>query len=219
MAYNNLGNLAMSRSDFEAAQAYHERARAACQAIGNIDGAALAQLNLAFRAIEEGDLAGAVTVAEESLAMLKGSGNAQLRGWVLAILGEGRLECGDGPGAQREFDRIIQNYDEAHHPLAVAHAWRGLGRVALMQGAATDALGLFERACAGFERLRAQEAARTALYQAMAFRQLGESQRASDVLEQAREQFIAMRMRADRDAERAERLLGELYAASQSNGS
>ena len=219
MAYNNLGNLAMSRSDFEAAQAHHERARAACQAIGNVDGAALAQLNLAFRAIEEGDLAGAVTVAESSLAMLNSSGNAQLRGWVLAILGEGRLECGDAPGAQREFDRIIQNYDEAHHPLAVAHAWRGLGRVALMRGAATDALGLFERARAGFERLRAQEAARTALYQAMALRQLGESQRASAVLEQAREQFIAMRMRADRDAERAERLLCELHAASQSNGS
>ena len=219
MAYNNLGNLAMSRSDFEAAQAHHERARAACQAIGNIDGAALAQLNLALGAIEEGDLAGAVTVAEASLAMLNSSGNAQLRGWVLAILGEGRLECGDAPGAQREFDRIIQNYDEAHHPVAVAHAWRGLGRVALMRGAATDALGLFERARAGFERLRAQEAARTALYQAMALRQLGESQRAGAVLEQAREQFIAMPMRAGRDAERAERLLRELYAASQSNGS
>jgi tetratricopeptide (TPR) repeat protein len=214
MAYNNLGNLAMSRSDFEAAQAHHERARAACQAIGNIDGAALAQLNLAFRAIEEGDLVGAVTVAEASLAMLNSSGNTLLRGWVLAILGEGRLECGDAPGAQREFDRIIQNYDEAHHPLAVAHAWRGLGRVALMRGAATDALGLLERARAGFERLRAQEAARTALYQAMALRQLGESQRASAVLEQAREQFIAMPMRAERDAERAERLLCELYAAS-----
>jgi tetratricopeptide (TPR) repeat protein len=192
----------MSRGDFEAAQAYHERARATCRAIGNIEGLTLAQLNLALRAIEEGDLVGAITAAEASLAMLSHSGNAQLRGWVLAILGEARLECGDTLGAQREFDRIMQNYDEAHHPLAVAHAWRGLGRIALIQGRATDALGLLERSRTGFERLkRAQEAARTAPYQAIALRQLGDSQRAYTVLEQAREQFVAVRMRADWDAE------------------
>jgi hypothetical protein len=83
-------------------------------------------------------------------------------------------------------------------------------------GTPDEALGLFDRALAGFERLQhAQEAARTVLYRAIAFRQLGETQRARSELEQTREQFVSIRMRARRDAERAERLLRELSAAAQ----
>jgi tetratricopeptide (TPR) repeat protein len=212
-AYSNLGMLAMSRGDFEAAQEPYERALATLRAIGNVGRSALAKANLAFLALEEEDFPRAVTAAEASLAMLSDSGNAVVRGQVLVVLGEARLGCGDALGAQREFERVLQNYEEAQHPLAVAHAWRGLGRVALMTGAPEEALGLLDRALSGFGRLkRAQEAARTARYRAIALGQLGETQRARSELERTREQLVSMRMRADRDAERAEQLLRELLA-------
>ena len=149
--------------------------------------------------------------------MLMSSDTARRRGQVLAILGEGRLECGDVPGAQREFEKISQDYDKTPDPLAIAQAQRGLGRVALMQGAADKALGLLKHAREEFKRLnRVQEEARTALYQAIALWQLGERKRACTELEQAQARFVAMKMRADRDAKRAERLLRELGAASRS---
>ncbi len=213
-AYNNLGSLAMSQGDFGAAQEHYERALATFRAIGYVAGSAFAKANLAFLAREDEDFPGAITMAEASLALLSEPGNAVLRGQVQVVLGEARLECGDALGAQREFNRILQDYDEAQHPLAVAQAWRGLGRVALMMGAPDEALGILDRAFAGFGRLqRAQEAGRTALYRAIALRQLGETQRARSELERTREQFVSIRMRANRDAERAERLLRELSPA------
>jgi tetratricopeptide (TPR) repeat protein len=213
-AYGNLGMLAMSQGDLDAAQAYYERALATSRAIGNVEWSTLANANLAIRALEEEDILGAMTLAEAAVATLSTSGSAMLRGQVLVILGEARLEDGDAVGARQEFDRVIRDYEEARHPLAVAQAWRGLGRVAVLMGKADEALGLFDRALAGFERLqRVQEGARTGLYRAIALRQLGENQRARSELEQTREQFISIRMRARRDAERAERLLRELSAA------
>jgi hypothetical protein len=124
-------------------------------------------------------------------------GNVQLRGLVLAVLGEGRLECGDVVGSQQAFDTILHNYDEMHSPLVVAYAWRGRGRVALMRRAPTEALDFLERALQGFERLkRTQEAARTFVYQAVALQYVGKSSQAYAALERAREQFVSIRMRA-----------------------
>jgi predicted ATPase len=216
-AYSNLGSLAMSQGDFGAAQEHYERALATFRVIGDVAGSAFAKANLAILAREEEDFPIAIAVAEASLAMLSESGNAALRAQVRVVLSEARLECGDAIGAQREFTSILQDYDEAQHPLAVAQAWRGLGRVALMMGAPDEALGRLDRAFAGFERLqRVQEAGRTALYRALALRQLGQTQRARSELERTREQFISIRMRANRDAEHAEQLLRELSAAPRS---
>jgi tetratricopeptide (TPR) repeat protein len=106
-ACGNLGMLAMSQGDLEAAQGHYERALATLRAIGNVDRSALANANLAIRALEEEDFSSAITIAEAALAMLGASGNAMLRGQVLVILGEGRLECGDALGARREFDRVL----------------------------------------------------------------------------------------------------------------
>ena len=85
-AYNNLGVLAMSRGNFDMAQEHFERALAKFQAIGNIDLAAAVKANLALCALEEGDSLGAVTTAEEALAMLRSSDTARWRGQVLAII-------------------------------------------------------------------------------------------------------------------------------------
>lgn len=211
-AHNNLGNLAMSRGDFTAARAHHEQSLRACREIGNVHGAALAQANLAILAMEQEDGPAAVASAEAALGTLGGSGNVLLRGLVQVVLGEARLAAGDVAGAEGAFDEVQRGYDEARHPLAVAGAWRGLGRVALARGAFGEALGRLERAMEAFERLkRAQEAARTALYRAEALWRSGETGRARAELGRARERFGAMR--ADRDAERADRLLRELVAA------
>ncbi|HEV8307790.1 MAG TPA: adenylate/guanylate cyclase domain-containing protein [Methylomirabilota bacterium] len=208
-ARNNLGNLAMSEGDFATAREHHEQSLAACRAIGNVHGAALAQGNLAILATEQGEGARAVVLAEGALDTLSGSGNVLLRGLVLVVLGEARLLTGDLPGARVAFDDVVAAHDEARHPLAVAGAWRGLGRLALSTGAAGEALALLDRALEAFEGLqRAQEAARTAVYRAEALWQAGDRERARVELGRAHERFAAMR--AERDAERVERLLRDL---------
>jgi len=210
--YSNLGMLAQSRGDLTAATGFYERALAVFRAMGSVDRVALVQANLAAQALEEGDFLIAVTLAEVALTALNHpGGNIQLRGVVLAVLGEGRLECGDAAGALRIFDTLLHDYDEQYSPLVVAFAWRGRGRVALMRRAWAEALKYLERALQGFERLqRTQEAARTGFYRAIALHQMGEHHQAQTALEHVREQFVSIRMRAGRDAERAERLLREL---------
>ena len=54
-AHINLGNLAMSQGDFQAAREHHQQALAVCQEMGNVQGSTLAQANLAILAVEEGN--------------------------------------------------------------------------------------------------------------------------------------------------------------------
>ncbi|HEV8674892.1 MAG TPA: adenylate/guanylate cyclase domain-containing protein [Methylomirabilota bacterium] len=211
-AHNNLGNLAMSQGDLALAREHHGQSVARFRQIGNVHGAALAQANLAILAMEEDDGAGAVASAEAALETLGDSGNALLRGLILVVLGETRLACGETAAATALFERVRDEYDEARHPLALAGAWRGLGRVGLARGTPAEALPLLDRALEAFERLtRAQEAARTLLYRAEALWQLGQPDRACADLEAALARFVAMR--ADRDVRRVERLLRELAGA------
>ena len=212
-AHNNLANLALSRGDLELARTHHERSLTACREIGNVHGSALAQTNLAILAIEGGDGPTAVAQAAVALETLGGSGNAVLRGLTLVVLGEAHLECGKERDAETAFMKVLGDHDDAHHPLAVAGAQRGLGRVAFMRGECAEALERLAAGLAGFERLeRAQEAARTRLYRGEVLCQLGEIDRARSDVAQARKRFVEMG--ADRDVERAEQLMGRLTAAA-----
>jgi predicted ATPase len=208
-AHNNLGNLAMSRGDFAAATEHHEGSLAACREIGNVHGAALAQANLATLAMEEGDGARAVRSARGALDTLGESGNELLRGLARVVLGEAYLALGDVDAARDAFEQGLREHDDTPHPLAAAGAWRGLGRVALLEGRPAGALPWLQRALETFAALtRAQEAARTELYRAEALWGLGETERARTVLEQALARFVAMR--ADRDVDRTAALLRRL---------
>ncbi|HHZ82820.1 MAG TPA: hypothetical protein EYN60_02180 [Nitrospirales bacterium] len=95
-----------------------------------------------------------------------------------AVLGDGRLECGDITGAENVFSDVLDEYDEANHPLIYACAKRSLGRVALLQQNYEMACDVLGQAIQTFEQLkRAQEAARTVLYHAEALLRLGEGDR------------------------------------------
>ncbi|MBI4400728.1 MAG: tetratricopeptide repeat protein [Nitrospirae bacterium] len=212
-ARNNLGNLAMSQGDFEAAREHHRQSLAVCSEIRNVQGAALAQANLAILAIEEGDGRGAVAAAKEAIVTLGDSGNVLLRGLVSVVLGEGHLECGEAPAAQTILNQVLNDFDESLHPLAVAGALRGLGRVALLQGSYSQALTLLDHAIEIYERIeRAQEAARAGLYRAEALWRSGEKERGRSELDRARKRFGLIH--ANRDVERAERLLREMLRVS-----
>jgi adenylate cyclase len=205
-AQNNLGNLAMSQGDFARAQAHHSQSSALFTRIGNVWGAALAGANLAIMAMEQDDGASARGHAEAALGMLTDSGDAHLRGLILVVLGEAHLACGDPGAAEPVFDRVLREYDDTRHPLALAGAWRGRGRIALVGDAPAEALQALDRALETFERLqRAQEAARTTLFRAEALWRLGQPDQARATLEQALSRFAAMH--ADRDVRRVERLL------------
>jgi tetratricopeptide (TPR) repeat protein len=153
-ARNNLGNLAMSQGDFEAALEHHRESLSICSLIGNVQGAVLAQANLAILSIEQSDGQGAVTAAKEALITLGDAGHMLLRGLVHVVLGEGHLECGDLARCQEQFDRALKEFDEATYPLVVAGALRGLGRAALLQGSYTLALERLDGALEIYERLK-----------------------------------------------------------------
>ena len=212
-AHINLGNLAMSQGDFQVAREHHQQALAVCQEIGNVQGSTLAQANLAILAVEEGDGPAAVSVAEKSLRTLSESGNVFVRGLVQVVLGEAYLQCRDIKSAQETFSRVMEEHREEVHPLAIAGAHRGMGRVALFQGSDSEAFSHLSHAKEIFVQLkRTQEEARTSLHLAEALARLGDRSRACTELEGARKWFVSMH--AKRDAERAERLLQKFSTPS-----
>ena len=209
-AHINLGNLAMSQGEFQEAREHHLQALGVCQEIGNVHGATLAQANLAILALEEGDGPAAVGIAEKSLRTLSDSGNVFVRDLVQVVLGEAYLQCGDMNRAKAIFSRVMEEKEhcERVHPLALAGAQRGMGRIALLQGSDSEAFNQLSHAKEIFVQLkRTQEEARTSLYLAEALARLGDRTRACAELERAHKWFVSMH--AKRDAERAERLLQE----------
>lgn len=216
-ARNNLGNLAMSLGDFTTAREHLQKSLAVCSTIGNVHGMVLAHANLAILAMEEGDGPAAVIAAQEALATLENSGNRLLYGLVFVVLGEAQVECGEADAAQLIFQQVLEEFSEAQHPLAVAGARRGLGRVALLKK--DHAAAVVELDCAGaiYERLnREQEVTRTYLFCAEACWGLGDGDRARARLEEARKRLT--HIRAVRDTEKADRLLKDMLSASHRSG-
>jgi tetratricopeptide (TPR) repeat protein len=199
----------MSEGDFVVAREHHQQALAACSAIGNVRGIALAHANLAILAMEAGESESAVQSAKEALVMLGDEGHAWLRGLVLAVYGEGQLECGQAQEAEQIFESLLAQYDEVGHPLAHAGGLRGRGRQQLLQRNFIEATSTLIKAAELYDKLeRTQEAARTRLFLAEALWRAGQVERGREELERARRRFALLR--ASHDAERAERLLREM---------
>ncbi len=199
--HNNLGNVAMSVGDLALATDHFRRAHASWVQIGNRRGEALAHANLALLALERDDADGAVRAAEKSLETIGTSGDDLLRGLVRVVLGEGHQRAGRADAARASFDEVLETCTEDDHPLAVAGAERGRGRLALAAGDAEHALPELRRACARFESLkRTQEHARTRVSLAEALIAAGHIDDARRELDAAEAAFRAMR--ADRDIDR-----------------
>ena len=207
--HNNLGNLALSRGNFAVARTHYEESLAAALKIGNVNGAALAYANLGILALDENDGRRAVAAARASMTTLSGSANDILSGLVQAVLGDGYLLAGEVDEAEACFARVLSDFNESTHPLAVATALRGRGRVAIYRGALTESAEYLRQAISGFQRLnRSQEEARTVLDQASLLSRLGEHEAAREHAFAALGRF--MTIHAHRDAARARQLLAEL---------
>lgn len=204
-AHNNLANLAISRGDPDRATYHYKAALDAFGQIGNAAGTALSLTNLAILAIETGAFETAVTRADEAKSQLLKSGNRVLLGLCAVVKGEALLDCGRPHEAKSEFLWVLEAYDDTNHPLAIAGAERGMGRVAIETGRGPDAQDALERALELYTRLaREQEAARTELYLARAYHLAGNRTAASTKLESARRRFKAIG--AIHDLDRAEKL-------------
>jgi two-component system NtrC family sensor kinase len=207
--HNNLGNLALSRGHFTAARVHYEESLAACLKIGNVHGVALAHANLGILALDENDGTSAIAAARASLNALSGSANDILRGLVEAVLGDGLLLAGAVDEAQRCFSKLLTEFSDSSHPLAVATALRGCARVAAKQGDFDTAQQFFTRAITQFEHLnRTQEKARTMLDEARLLMSRKDWDAARHRALAALERFTAIR--AEVDAERARHFLAEL---------
>lgn len=208
-AHNNLGNLAMSRGDLARAREHHLKSLAASNEIGNVPGIALANTNMAILAMEAGDGGAAVAAAKQALAALGAEGSV-LRLVTMGVLGEAHLLCNDVASARAVFDDVFGAPEEARHPLAMATAWRGLGRILLREAGPKAALAVLDRALAAFEQLkRAQEIGRTLLYRAEALWRDGDPAAAAAEVSRARALFESMAAAAD--IVRADRLLAEFH--------
>lgn len=207
--HNNLGNLALSRGHFTAARVHYEQSLAACLKIGNVHGVALAHANLGILALEENDGGSAIIAAKAALDALSGSANDILRGLVETVLGDGYLLAGELEAAQIWLDKVLAEFSECSHPLAVAGALRGSGRVAAKRGEIEAAQQLFTRAITCFEKLnRTHEKARTMLDEARLLSSANRVEAARTRATAALEKFTEMR--AELDLERARNFLAEL---------
>ena len=208
-AHLNIGNLAMSQGNFVDARKEHRLALKGFQKIGHVHGIALAQINLAVAAIEEGNGNKAVKLAKDVVRSLEGAHYVVLRGQSLVILGEGYLACNNIKKAEEIFDEIIAKYEKETHPLAIAGALRGLGRVATLCGHFCDAIDNLDKAIAYFRKLnREQETTRTEIYRAEALLRLGQDKEARLVLKRVNKSLAAIG--AHRDIAYATKLLQEL---------
>jgi tetratricopeptide (TPR) repeat protein len=208
-AHNNLANLAISRGDHIEASRHYGEALDAFEKIGNNSGRATALMNLAIVAIENDDPTSAISIVETARGLLEASGNKALLGLANVIKGEALVEANLRDEAMAMFQQVIASYSETTHPLALAGAHRGAGRVQLVRGLYQDAIQAFERALVLYERLhRVQEAARTELCLAHALGQSHEWSRAKEHLEHARHSFVTIG--AARDLERAEAMCQSL---------
>lgn len=211
-AHNNLANLAISRGDSAAAAHHYGEAFEAFAHIGNVSGKALALTNLAILAIESGDAASGVLRAGEAKALLAKSGNRVLLGLASVIKGEALIDSGRLQEAVAEFKEVLAGYTDQTHPLAIAGAHRGLGRIHLAEARGEEGSKALENALVLYERLaRVQEAARTEVLLAKSCDQAGEVAKAQDYLASACARFKAIG--ATRDLARAEALARATYRA------
>ncbi len=214
----NLANLAMSRGEFGVARKQYEYSLAACEQTGEVRGLCLAHVNLALLSLEE-DLADtAVVSARAALQTLGVDGHELLRARVRVVLGEALLAAGQLTEAGDEFEGVDDDNDTAAHPHAAAGAWRGLAGVALKNGQAEAACGLFRKSLAAYERLDwSQEAARTRWQLAIALRRMGDGRTALAELAHAKKMFTSLG--AALDVKRVEEIRRRWEAAPDLSGS
>lgn len=204
-AHNNLGNVGMSIGDYKMAREHQEKSLQACREIGNTYGMALALTNIAILCNEEKRGREAVQLAQEALKILGDSGG-WLKALTLVACGEGYLSEEHLEEAKVVFEKVLRADPKETHPLAIATALRGLGRIDLMSHCAEEAIALLEKSAKEFLKLkRVQEAARTSVFLAQALREKGENESASSTLEEALHQFL--RMNCKQDIAKAEQLL------------
>ena len=202
-AHNNLANLAISRGDPAAAEHHYGEALRAFDHIGNASGKALALTNLAILAIETGDAAAGIARASVAKELLAKSGNRVLLGLATVVKGEALIEMRRLLEADTEFQSVLAGYTVITHPLAMAGAHRGVGRVRFAEAKYADAIASLEMALELYERLaRAQEAARTEVHLAEAQAGAGRISNASVHIENACRKF--KEIGAERDLARAE---------------
>jgi class 3 adenylate cyclase len=208
-AHNNLANLAISRGDRPRASHHYREALNAFEKIGNSAGRSIALMNLAILAIESGDATTAVRKADKACALLETTGNRMLLGLARVIKGEALIEMARFDDAQQLLDGVLKDYSEASHPLALAGAHRGLGRIRSAQDQNTSAIGNLAKSLELFDRLkRVQESARTQIHLAAAHRAQGDMKNARRLLTDAHKKFTDIG--AGQDLEKCEAMLAAL---------
>jgi hypothetical protein len=131
---------------------------------------------------------------------------------VSVVEGEGHLHGANLAEAEQAFDSVLNHHDEVDHPLAVAGARRGMGRIYQKRGDLTQARQLLSQSMEGFRVLhRVQEVERTRMFLAELALEEGASAEAARLAKASLDACGKLRVR--RDVERAQRIMTLAHAS------
>jgi hypothetical protein len=162
-AANMLGEVARARGDREQAEAFYAMARARHRAAGSLEGAVIAELNLALMQLDAGAYARARVAAEELLRRLLASGARQFVAAASLLVAACVAAEGEGAAAREALERAEAALDasgQVHADLALLAEKTAL----LADEAGLSAIAARARALAGAQgaRLEAGPASRGA---------------------------------------------------------
>jgi tetratricopeptide (TPR) repeat protein len=124
-----LGNIALTRSDYKSAEEYFTRALTILHEVGATAPEAMSIANLGTIAAARGDHAAAAVRYSEALALYRKTGNMRGEANVILALGEIALASNNDAEAHLHFEQAVALYRKIGDRLGEANACRGLGDV------------------------------------------------------------------------------------------
>ncbi len=125
-----LGDIALARSDHDAARARYEEALALCRKVRNVLGEANCVKRLGDIAFERSDHDAARLRYEEALPLYRKVGGVLGEANCIRSLGDMALARSDHDAARARYEESLRLYERIQEPLSVGYAHQSLARLA-----------------------------------------------------------------------------------------
>jgi tetratricopeptide (TPR) repeat protein len=147
-----LGDLALTRSDYDGAQGRYEQALALCQKAGNLLGEASCIKGLGDIARDRSDHDSAQPCYEQALALFQQGRSVSGEASCIKGLGDIALARSDHNSAQARYEQALALFEQAGSLRGEANCIKGLGDIARDRSDHNSAQARYEQALALFEQ-------------------------------------------------------------------